>query len=165
MLTAITVGSTGLVYFACHVDQVNRRVDHDTQATPTMVSHYKAVRIWLPQTLVDVARRRAAQAPINSHEELRRVLDREALRDVWYALTVREHHENGGFNDLTVIRRPYHDRHHFLEFPHVLAAIAGEAPADRTMDFSVASVSVVPQEFRDRTPHEVIGQALGQGIK
>ena len=125
MMIAIAAGSAGLVYFACHVDQVNKRVDREMHATATTVSHYKAVRIWLPQTLVEVAKRQATQASIQSHGELQRVLEREQLRELWYALTVREHHENGGFNDLTVIRRPYHDAHHFSEFPHVLAASRG----------------------------------------
>jgi hypothetical protein len=160
MLIALAAGSAGLAYFAGHVAQVHERDEHEKHAKATTVRHYAAVRIWLPQTLIEVAKRRTAQPPIRTHEELQRILEVERLREVWYALTVREHHDNGGFNDLTVIRRPYDDPRHFSEFPHVLAAAAGKPADDPTVDFSLVSVRVVPEDFRDRTPHEVIGEAL-----
>jgi hypothetical protein len=160
MLITLAAGSAGLAYFAGHVAQVHERDEHEKHAKATTVRHYAAVRVWLPQTLIEVARRRSAHPPIRTHEEVQRILEVERLREVWYALTIREHHDNGGFNDLTVIRRPYDDPRHFSEFPHVLAAAAGKPADDPTVDFSLVSVTVVPEDFRDRTPHEVIGDAL-----
>jgi hypothetical protein len=93
------------------------------------------------------------------------VLEGEQLRELWYAVTVREHHENGGFNDLTVIRWPYNDRRHFPEFPEVLAAATGNPRPDPTVDLSLASICVVPGDFRARTPREVLGEALGHDVK
>jgi hypothetical protein len=165
MLIALAGGSLGLTYFAGHVARLHQSHESDKHPGASAVSHVEPVRIWLPQTLVEVAKRRTSQPPIQTHEELQRVLEVEQLRDVWYAVTMREHHDNGEFNDLTVIRWPYNDPRLFPEFPQVLAAAAGKPRSDSAVDFSFASVCVVVEDFRERTPYEVLGEALGSRVR
>ena len=162
MIIAVGAGAMGLAYFAGHVSRDQQVVEPDHHSnTQTTVHRFAAVRIWLPQALVEAAQRRATEPPLQTHDELKRVLDGEQLRDVWYALTVREHHDNGRFNDLTVIRRPYDDPRLLPELPAVLAVLVGNPPDDPALDFSLASICVVHDDLGLRTPHEVLGEALG----
>jgi hypothetical protein len=164
MVIALATGATGLTYFACHVSREDRRVESNRfSAASTKVNRYAAIRIWLPRPLIEVAKRRPSLPPMRTHEELQRMLETERLRDVWYALTVREHHDNGEFNDLTIIRRPYDDPRFFPELPEVLAVAVGEPVTDPAIDFSLASVCVVHADFGERTPREVMSDVLAKG--
>jgi hypothetical protein len=165
MVIALAGGSIGLTFFARHVARVNQAIESDQHFGSAKVISESAVRLWLPGRLVELATRRTTQPPIRTHEELRRVLEVEQQRDVWYALTMRECRDDGATSDLTTIRWPYDDPRNFVEYPEVLAVAAGNRSSDSTVDFSLVSVCVVPDHSCDRTPREVIAEVLGTDLK
>jgi len=90
---------------------------------------------------------------------LQRLLDLDHQDDLWYALSIRGHQANGGFADITFIRRPYTDSECFPELLNVLAMAAGNPPDYPTVDFlnfSTASVHVMPTDLWKRGPREAI---------
>ncbi len=165
MVIALAAGSLGLTFFGRHVARMSQAVDSDNHAGSAKVIRVSVVYLWLPGTFIELAERQKMQPPIQTHEELRRVLEVEGRRDAWYALTVREHHEKGGFDDLTYIRWPYSDSQNLREYPEVLAVAAGKPSGDPVIDFSSVSVCVVPDQSPGRTPRAVICEALGTGLQ
>jgi hypothetical protein len=165
MVLALAAGSLGLTFFAQHVARLNQTRDSDTLSSSARVIRVSVIQLWLPATFVELAERRIMQPSIRTHEEMRQVLEVEGKRDAWYALTVREHHEGGRYNDLTYIRCPYDDPRNFREYPEVLAVAAGKPSGDPRIDFSSVSVCVVPEQSPGRTPRAVICEALGTGLQ
>jgi hypothetical protein len=140
--------------------------DSENRADSAKVTRVSVVRLWLPATFIELAERRLMQPPIRTHEQMRRALEVEGQRDAWYALTVREHRESGGFDDLTYIRWPYSDSQNLREYPEVLAVAAGKPASDPGIDFSSVAVCVVPEASGGgRTPRAVICDALGTGLQ
>ena len=119
--------------------------------------------LWLPKALAKLAKQPLSSRGVRSHEELQRVLKLRNEDDIWYALTVRSHQFNGGFADISMIRRPCRDLQQFLELQAVLATAAGNPPGTLAVDFSTASVCVFPNELLRREPREVVAELLGQG--
>jgi hypothetical protein len=165
MVIALAAGSMALTVFAQHVARVNQALDSDNHSSSARVIRVSVVQLWLPATFIELAESRITQASIRTHEQMRQVLEVEGKRDAWYALTVREHHEGGSYNDLTYIRCPYDDPRNFREYPEVLAAAAGKPSSDTAIDFSSVSVCVVPEPSPVRTPRAVICEALGTGLQ
>lgn len=166
MVIALAAGSIGLSHFARHVAGVQQVLDSDNHAGSARVTRVSVVQLWLPKTFIKLAERQKMQPPIQTHAEMRRILEVEGQRDAWYALTVRDHNELGGFNDLTYIRWPYTDSRNFQEYAGVLAVAAGKPSGDPAIDFSSVSVCVVvPEQSRGRTPRAVICEAIGTGLQ
>ena len=165
MVVALAAGSMGLFFLAQHVAGVDQLLDPDNHSGSSKVIRVSVVRLWLPGTFIELAERQMMRPPIRSHEDMRRVLEVERQRDAWYALTVREHYDSGGFDELTYIRWPYSDSRNFREYPEVLAVAAGKPSSDPSIDFSFASVCVVHEQSRERTPRAVICEALGTGLQ
>jgi len=165
MVVALAAGSIGLTVFAHHVARVDQELDPNAHSGSAKVLRVSVVQLWLPRKFIGLAERRVTQPPITTHDEMRRVLETEGQRDTWYALTVREHHEGGGVDDLTYIRWPYTDPRNFEEYPNVLAVAAGMPSNDPRIDFSSVSVCVVPEQSPGRTPRAVICEALGTGLQ
>jgi hypothetical protein len=161
LVLAIIAAALGLTHLGRHVDRDRRPVVLGEAGTSVaMVSRYAAVRVWLPQTLADLGKRVAMEPAMETHEQLKRILDREHLRDAWYAVTVRELHDGGGFHDLTVIRQPYHDASFFRELPEILASAAGRPARDPSLDFSLAAICVLPAGAHQRAPRDVMDELL-----
>jgi hypothetical protein len=165
MVIALAAGSMGLAFFARHVARANQELDSDNHPGSAKVIRISVVQLWVPGTFIELAKRRITQPPVLTHEEMRRALELEGQQDAWYAITVREHHEGGGFADITYIRWPYSDRRNFPEVPEVMAVAAGKPSTDPIIDFSLVSVCMVPEQSRERTPREVICEALGTDLK
>jgi hypothetical protein len=165
MVIALAAGLLGLTFFAQHVARLNQSLDSDNHSSSARVIRVSVVQLWLPATFIELAESRIMQAPIQTHAEMRQVLEVEGQRDAWYALTVREHHEGGSYNDLTYIRCPYDDSRNFREYPEVLAVAAGKPSRDTAIDYSSVSVCVVPEPSPGRTPRAVICEALGTGLQ
>ena len=119
------------------------------------------LRLWLPQTLTELAKRQSQFRVVRTHEELQRFLELQDRKDLWYALTMRGHQVNGDFVDITFIRWPYDDPLHFPELLEILATAAGNPPRDPDADFSTASVHIIANDSLNREPREVIAELLG----
>jgi hypothetical protein len=81
---------------------------------------------------------------------------------LWYALTTRMHQVNGGFADITVVKRPYDHPRGLSEFLDLLAKLSGDIPSDSTADFSNVTIRVVPDVLSKGNPRAVIVELLGR---
>jgi hypothetical protein len=163
LLTLIVIGggSLGLTIFACQLARQDRVPELENHPGSGIIVRSEVLRLWLPQTLIELAKRQTQPSRIRTHEELLRTLECLRQRDVWYALTARAHKVNGELVDLTTIRWPYRDSRYFPELLDVLALATGEPPSDPTPGFWNVSVSVLPDDSLTREPREVMREALG----
>jgi hypothetical protein len=150
----------GLARLASHATQPDRDLEPDDCSGAGMIVRYEVLHLWLPESLTELAKRQYQSPGVRVHEELQRFLELQDQEDLWYALTTRGHQVNGDFADLTFIRRPYYDPHHFPELLDVLATAAGNPPRYPNEDFSTASVHIMPGESLKRGPQEVIAELL-----
>jgi hypothetical protein len=161
MKVALAAAVIGLARLASGTTQPDQQLDcSDRPGEGTIVSS-EILRLWSPGTLTNLVRRQARSPVVRDHGCLRRWLESQDEKDLWYALTVRGHQVNGDFADITFIRRPYEEHQHFPEFLAVLATVAGNPPHQPTADFSTASVQILPEEISRRDPPEIIRELLG----
>ena len=164
LAVSLGAGAIALAILGRTLNRQNQVVEADQHAGGNIIVRNEVVRLWLPQTLLELAKRQTANTVIRTHDDLRRTLDGQHQRNVWYALTVRGHQVSGEFGDITFIRWPHRDTRNFPELLDVLAVAAQRPPRDTPMDYSVATLYVVPDHLVDREPREVIGEVLATGL-
>jgi hypothetical protein len=161
MIVAVAAGVIGLGRFSLHVSSMPQVQEPADRPGAGIIVRSELVHLWLPQGVTELARRHARSRSVQTHEQLRRILEQEDRQDLWYALTTRTQQVDGEFADITMIRRPYDDELHFVEFLDVLATVAGDPPRHLDADFSRASVRLIGDEFLKRDPREVMTELLG----
>jgi hypothetical protein len=120
--------------------------------------------IWVPQALCDLARHRTGPPVDRSPEELQTYLGRNGWSAAWYALTYRGHQVNGGFREITQIRRLSEAADHLDELRAVMATAAGKPPRFEGGDFSHARVEVIPDTLQTVDPREAITRLLAEPV-
>jgi hypothetical protein len=100
--------------------------------------------LWLPETLVDLARSESPALVARTHQELKKALERRGQGNLWYAITVRCHQVNIRTLDISFIRYPYRQPEHLHEFMNVLATAVGSPPRHPSADYSAAIVHILP---------------------
>jgi hypothetical protein len=158
-------GLTALATVAYDVASLDQAREARGPAGGGIIIRSEVLRVWLPQTLIDLAKRQTKPSRIRNFEELHRILEDRNQQDVWYALTSRGHQESGEFIDLTVIRWPDRDSRNFPELLDVLDVASGHPPSEPGADFSNASIAVLPEDSLKREPRDVMRHALGTDLK
>jgi hypothetical protein len=152
IMTLVIVAATmGLTRFATHVSRQAQGLAPDGGPGAGTVIRTEVLHLWLPQTLLEQAK----------HRPLQQFLERQGQEKLWYALTTRGHQQNGGFADITMIRRPCDDPPHLSELLDILATAGGNPPSDPNLDYSKAAVHIIAEEMANREPREVIAELLG----
>ena len=154
VLITIVVGATmfGIANVAPSGIRLANKDDPAEGPDMTAIVRSEVLRLWLPGTLTEMARDRSQPGFPRTHEDLRRYLELQHQQGLWYALTMRAHHADGRFSDVTVIRKPYDDRLVFPELLVVLATAAGNAPESTVSDFTKASIHLIADESVNREP-------------
>ena len=158
-------GLTALATVAYDVARLDQAQEASGQPGGGIIIRSEVLRVWLPQSLIDLAKRQTQPSMIRTLEELQRILEDRNQRDVWYALTSRGHQASGEFIDLTVIRWPYRDSRYFPELLDVLAVASGHPASEPGADFSDVSISVLPDDVLEREPRDVMRYVLGMDVK
>jgi len=159
MGTLVVAALMGLAGLSSRVVQPDRQDEENDRPGGGIVVRSEVLRLWLPEPLIVLAKRQSRAPVLRDHGELQRFLELDHQEDLWFALTIRGHQANGGFADITFIRRPYADSEYFPELLNVLAVAAGNPPDYPTvdlLDFSTASVHVIPTELCNHDPREAI---------
>jgi hypothetical protein len=156
MIFVFAAGVAWLAGLSFHVARRAHQSEPVDQSGAGIIVHSQLLRLWLPQELTDLPKRQSHSLVVRTHEELRRLLERQDRRRLWYALTFRAHQLNGKVVDLTFIRWPYDEPRHFPEFLDILATAAGNPPRGPDADYSKASISIIPQESSKREPRDVM---------
>jgi hypothetical protein len=163
LVTGILVAAAiGLIWIASHATRPRQELGSGESLGGGIVVRYELLDLWLPETVIELAREPFRAQAVGDHQDLKRLLELRNQQDLWYALTARGHQVNGGFVDLTVIRRPYHDPKCYSEFRAVLATAGGDPPREPDSDFSTASIHLIPAELATREPRGAIAELLGQ---
>jgi hypothetical protein len=158
MVIVIGTGSTGLAVFSSYMARQDEQAASVNDPDEGIVIRIEVIRLYLPRTLIELAQSQRLQPSLHSHADLRRKLDFEHHRDLWFALTERGHTLKGGIVDIRRFRTPYKDIDHFPEFLEILAAAAGNPSAD----LSSAEVRLIPDGLSERDPRKVISALLDQ---
>jgi hypothetical protein len=161
MALVLAASAFGLGRLACQAPSLDPAAESHNHSGAGTVVFTEVLHLWLPDKLAGLAKHQFSQQ-VRSCSDLPRVLELQFDEEVWYVLTARCHQINGGFADISVIRRPCRDPQHFLELLSVLATAAGNPPRTLASDFSAASVHIFPDEFLKREPRDVVSALLGQ---
>ncbi len=157
----IAVGIVALTGLASQVTRQDQQLELASSPGSGIVVRSDVLALWLPYSIFELANGATAVPEISTHRGLQHVLAQQNQKDLWYALTIRGHQVNGEFIDLTIIRKPYDDPNGTPEMVQILEAVAGNPPRTPDMDFSTASVHIIPDDSLNREPREVITELLG----
>ena len=146
----IAVALAGLTGLASQVTRQDQELELASSPGSGIVVRSDVLGLWLPCSMFEVANDVTPLQEISSHRELQHVLERQKQKNLWYALTIRGHQVNGEFIDLTIIRKPYADLNGIPEMVQILDAVAGHPPRTPAMDFSTASVHIIPDDSLNR---------------
>jgi hypothetical protein len=119
-------------------------------------SRTEVTAIWIPRSLLDLARDQAGSSVHSSPEELQTYLEQQGWRTAWYALTYRAHQVDGRFAEITQIRLLTEAAEHLDEFQAVMTAAARRPTRLEGWDRSRANVVVIPDAFQCVDPREAI---------
>jgi hypothetical protein len=119
-------------------------------------SKTEVTAIWMPRSLLDLARDQAGSPMHRSPEELQTYLEQRGWRTAWYALTYCAHQVDGRSAEITQIRLLTEAAKDLDEFQAVMAAAAGRPTRLEGWDRSRANVVVVPDALQCVDPREAI---------
>lgn len=115
--------------------------------------------IHAPQALIDFAREHDV-AGIESHEQLKRLLQADHLQDAWYGMTIRDHTSDGEFSDITVIEHPATQAGVFGRARAVLYTLAGGQEPWGSFNPTRVKVVVVPARFAGEDPATTLADLI-----
>jgi len=150
----------GIAWIDCCATQPGRALEPDQVAGSGHIVRAEVLHLWLPETLIDLAKHVSGSSVAQSHQELRTSLERSGQENLWFAFTIRAHQVNGVAADITFIRHPYREPEDFREFLDILATAAGSPPDEPPAYYSGAEVHILPQELTEREPRAVVEELL-----
>jgi hypothetical protein len=162
MVVVIVTMAIGLMRLGFRASVPTREPEPDDRGGSGIIVRDEVLHLWLPTTLIELARNQSDSSVAHTHQELRTFLERRGQENLWYAFTTRGHQVNGGTADMTFIRHPYRAPEHFGEFLDVLATAAGNPSRDPTSRYSGAEVHILSRELSEREPREVVEQLLSR---
>lgn len=121
-----------------------RESDSDDRPGAGITVRFEAMDIWLPQRLVDRARREFRPGVVHRHEQLRKIPEDWKSEDAFYAVAGRGDQVNGGTAEVVFLRHPYREPEHLQECLDVLATAEGNPPRIPAMDYTAAAVHIIP---------------------
>ena len=155
MLAIFAAASFGLIFLAGIVAREDRSAGSDDEPGSGMMIRSEVIRLYLPRTLIELAKRQTLPSRILTHDDLRRILEVRRHKDLWYALTVRGLQVNGEFVELTFVRRPYFESRGLRNSWTSLPRPRRTRPTSASR-FSSAKITVIPDELSERDAREVI---------
>ncbi|APW62491.1 hypothetical protein [Paludisphaera borealis] len=124
-----------------------------------MIVRSETLHLWLPDTLGELASPQVQREVMRDFEGFRRFLEHRGQQRIRIAVTYRAYQVNGGWTDITLVRRPYDELSYFQELSAILAGAGGE-PDHNAADRLGALVQLVPEELLSREP-----SAMGAGMR
>jgi hypothetical protein len=158
-MIVIVAAVTALTRFATHMTRQPQECEPVDATSAGIIVRSELLRLWLPRTLAELAKRQAQSPFVRTRDDLQQFLDLQHQQDLWYALTIRAYEVNGIFSDVTYIRKAG-DSLYFRELLDILATAAGNPPYSPTSDLSRASVHVIADQFMKGEPREVMAELL-----
>ncbi len=110
-----------------------------------VVVHSELIQLWLPETLLVLARDAFPRPVAETTEELKSALGRGGQENLWYAMTIRGHQANHGASDISFIRFPCRESEHLRELNEVLATVSRSSLDPTSQDDPAAIVRIIPE--------------------
>jgi hypothetical protein len=161
----------GLKQFSAVIPQPGAAPEFSDAPGSGVIVRSEVIHLWLPKTLVELARSESPTLVARTHQELKKSLERRGQENLWYAITVRGHQVNHLAVDMSFIRHPYREPEHFQELMDLLASAAGSPPRRPSADYSAAVVHIMPagmsrQEWLEATqPSSLLRRAAPDELK
>jgi hypothetical protein len=144
IVVVLVTTAFGLAQFDALAPRPSGALEFSDPPGSGVIVRSEVIHMWLPEILADPARQEFPALVARTHQELKKVLEREGQERLWYAITVRGHQANLGAADISFIRRPYCEPENFQELMDVLATVAGNPPCYPSADYSAAIVHIIP---------------------
>lgn len=159
-LIVIGGGVLGLILFSFKVARRDAESAASNFPGAGIVVRSELVHLWLPQTLLELARGDSRSSMVRTHADLRRWLESDGRKDLWYAITTRGYQVNGELREGTVIRWPYNDATHFAELLDTLATADESPPRSFGPDNAKPRIHILPEELLEHDPRAVMADLL-----
>jgi hypothetical protein len=163
LATALVATAIGFSWLDTRVNRAGGRLEAVDRPGSGVNVRAQVLHVWLPQSMIDIARSNSASPIAQSHQELPTALERRVEENRWYALTTRGYQANGDVADIILIRRPDREPQHFQELEDILASLAsatGDPPRDPSSRYFGAKLHILPRELIEREPRAVIEELL-----
>jgi hypothetical protein len=160
LFSLVAAASLGLIGLSANLPRPYPETDSASGVGAGIIIRSELRDLWIPERLVELARRPSLSRLVRTHAEWRRFLEVEGLTDLWYAITARAYQAGGDSLDLTSIQWIHDDAPHFEEFRAILAVVSGREPPDSDPVFSNATVHVLDEELSRRDPRELMQDLL-----
>ena len=156
----IAAAAMGLAGFATHLSNQDLKLADADKPGACKLVRIEIVRVWLPSALVELVKHEPPSGVLRTHEDLRRVLEMRGQENVWYAMDVRGHHDDGLIVVIPFVRRPYSEPQFFPELLEILAKAAGNSRGEQTDQFRATVVNLLPESFLKRGPRDAVADLL-----
>jgi hypothetical protein len=140
----------GLAHYSAVVPQPGAARELSDAPGSGLIIRSEVMHLWLPESLVDLARNESRALVARTHQELMKALERRGEENLWYAITVRAHLANGRCEDMLFIRHPSRQLDHLMELTDIVATVAGIPPRRPSADYSAAVVHIMPARMSQR---------------
>jgi hypothetical protein len=147
MLLVLGAGTIGLVRFGIYASKQEHKLAAGDSSGSGVIVRTEVVCVWLPQTMIELAKSEAMSPVLSTHEDVRRLLERRGLEGMWYAVAIRGHQASGRFIDMQFVRRPFIEPDLFPQFLEILASAGSEGRDQTSDDFTATSVQTLPDRL------------------
>ena len=147
MAFVIAGGMLGLTRFACHLSQKDQTLATAFEGGGGIIVRSEVLHIWLPPTLIELAKCQLSSGVIRTHDDLKQFLELRGQEKLWYAMTRRAHQSNGEIVDMPFVRQPYREPDSFGEFLMTLAEAAANSSDGAPEGLSSGSFHLLTEEF------------------
>ena len=160
MAAVFIAGAIGLTRLSFRVTRPFRGPLADRKADDIYSVRSKAITIFVPSALDELARGLPDLSHIETHEDIKTCLRQRGLERTWYAIIYRQFESNGNVEVMPVSGRPFETSSRVFEFRAVLATIRGNPPHSSLVDYSEATISLIPEELANSEPGEAMADLL-----
>jgi hypothetical protein len=150
IVVMVVATAIGLTQFGALAPRPSGAVEFSAPPGSGVIVRSEVAHLWVPEILVDSALHELPALSAQTHQELKKALERRGQENLWYAITLRGHQVNHGATDISFIRYPYREPENLQELMDVLAAAAGNPPRHPSADYSAAIVHIMPAGMSER---------------
>jgi hypothetical protein len=159
MAAVIIAAAIGLTWLSFHVTNPERAFPGEDRRGVHVV-RFQATVIFIPSAFDALARSPSAIASLESSEDVKACSHGRGLDRAWYAIIYRALQSDGKVVPMTSYCRPFETTWKTWEFRAILAMIRGNPPRHPLVDFSEATISLIPEAIANAEPSEVITELI-----
>ncbi len=162
MAALMIAGAVGLTWLSMKVTSPSRDVLAAQDAHVDQLAIVEADAIFVPAVLEELANELSDIDSLESHDDIKRLLQRQGLEKTWYAIIYRLVQANGTFIVMPVYACPFEATLQAFEFRAVMAAIRGNPLRRPYLDYSEATIGILPEDLAQSEPSKAVVEVIRQ---